>query len=83
MAAEMQDPRLADRRCGDEMGVRANPTLEYTPWAPPESAVLTERRKGKAKSIVFAAAGAICALVPAERAIPGAIRSLGMLEDAI
>ena len=62
--------------------MRANPTLEYTRWAPPESAVLAERRKGRAKSRVLVAAGAIGAHALTERAKPGAVGSPRMLKDA-
>ena len=53
--------------------MRANPTLDTTRCAPPERAVRIERRKGKAKSIVLAAAGAISAPALGGRANPGAI----------
>ena len=42
----------------DVDGIRG-PTREQTRNAPPESADLTERRKGKAESIALAAAGAL------------------------
>ena len=58
----------------DVDGIRG-PTREQTRSAPPESADLTERRKGKAKSIALAVAGALLAPAVAERAYPGAIGS--------
>ena len=51
--------------------------------APPESAVRTERRKGRAEIKVLAAAGTIEAPALAERANRGAIGSPGMLCDAV
>ena len=44
---------------------------------------VTERRKGKAKSIALAAAGALLAPVLAERAYPGATGSSGLLDEAV
>ena len=58
------------------------PTKEQTRCAPPESADLTERRNGKAKSEVLAAAVAVRAPVLAARAIPEAVYGPGTLEEA-
>ena len=44
---------------------------------------MTERREGKAESIVLATARAIRAPALAKRAYPGAVGSPGMLEDAV
>ena len=63
--------------------MRANPTLDKTRCAPPESAVRTERRKGRAEIKVLAAAGTIEAPALAERANRGATESPGMLSDAV
>ena len=65
----------------DVVGIRG-PTRQ-TRSAPPESADLTERRKGKAESIALAAAGALLAPALAERAYPRAIGSPGLLVEAI
>ena len=53
--------------------------MEKIRWAPPESAVRTERRNGKAEFIVLVAAGTTEVTAPDERAKPG---SLGMLNEA-
>ena len=60
---------------------RRGPTRQ-TRSAPPESADLTERRKGKAESIALAAAGALLAPALAERAYPRAW-SPGLLVEAV
>ena len=57
--------------------------MGINPLCPSRGADLTEGRNGHAKSIVLAAAGAICAPALAERANPGAIDSPGMLEEAV
>ena len=62
----------------DVVGIRG-PIREQTRCAPPDSADLTERRKGKAKTIALAVAGTLLAPALAERAYPRAIGSPGLL----
>ena len=65
----------------DVVGIRGL-IREQTRCAPPESTDLTERRKGKAKSIALAVAWALLAPALAERAYPRAW-SPGLLVEAV